>query len=422
LPRSSYNDKYDNEIQDFKILRGHSLAGIITTNYDNLLDELTDYKSYIGQTELLASSPIGVGEIYKIHGSINKPESIIITDEDYHNFNDKAQYLSAKLITLFIENPIFFIGYSLNDTDIRNIFNTIIHCFSDSEQTLLNKFSTKMFIIEYDEKVTLSISDYDYSENLKLIRITMSDFSIFYKALSKHRQLIPVKLMRKLKSDFCKFAETNIPTTTIQVMDLENERLSDKDLAIWIGTQKKVNELTGHVPITRDEIFTDIILDNLSCSANDILNNFFPTYKSNIAQTPPCKYISQATKIFPSNIVVPNYKSSLQKINHVNSIITDRSIKGIFKLNADLHLIIDYIACLSKDEIIIEDLKDKLEELLTEYPDIFEKAPKIFKGKAYKTQLRKAIRIYDYLKYGELAKKNIENVNKKNKSHEESSK
>ncbi|MGH4039057.1 MAG: SIR2 family protein [Sphaerochaeta sp.] len=415
-------NKYKDEIDDFKILRGNSIEGIITTNYDNLLEDLTQYESYVGQTELLASSPIGIGEIYKIHGAVNKPDSMVITKEDYDLFNDKAQYLSAKLITIFIENPIFFIGYSLNDSNIRKIIDTIIHCFDSTDTDLFHKFSQKLFFVNYEENSKLSISDLDYSDKLKLVKITVSDFSIVYKALLNHRQQIPVKTMRKLKKDFCKFTETNIPTTSVQVMNVDNEKLSDKDLAIWIGTQEKINKIEGHSPIPRDNIFLDIILDNIEgTNSDDILNNFFPTYSGNMEQTPPCKYIASATKEYPSDIVIPNYNDSLKKGNSFPSSIKDKSIKGIFASDKEFHLKLDYIAYLQEDQIDTDDLEFQLKDLFSKYPDIFEKIPEIIEdGKNYKTQLRKAIRIYDYKKYSEKAKINLNNL-KKNKSHEESS-
>ena len=50
-----------------------SIAGIITTNYDTLMEELFNgYKVYEEQDDLLFTQFAGIGEIYKIHGSINQ--------------------------------------------------------------------------------------------------------------------------------------------------------------------------------------------------------------------------------------------------------------------------------------------------------------------------------------------------------------
>lgn len=60
-----------------------------------------------------------MGEIYKIHGSCNNSESIVITENDYSVYNKRNAYLSAKLLTIFLEHPIIFLGYSLNDSNIK---------------------------------------------------------------------------------------------------------------------------------------------------------------------------------------------------------------------------------------------------------------------------------------------------------------
>jgi hypothetical protein len=44
---------------------------LITTNYDPLLEDLfPDYRSYVGQDELILADPAGVGEIYHVHGAM----------------------------------------------------------------------------------------------------------------------------------------------------------------------------------------------------------------------------------------------------------------------------------------------------------------------------------------------------------------
>ena len=66
-----------------------------------------------------------IGEIYKIHGCVTEPETIMITSEDYQMIEEKNKYLAAKLLTIFIEHPIVFIGYSINDEDIKIYYLTL---------------------------------------------------------------------------------------------------------------------------------------------------------------------------------------------------------------------------------------------------------------------------------------------------------
>ena len=98
---ASANTEYSEEI---KLLASLNVDGIITTNWDIFLEQLfPDYRKYIGQNELLFSNPQEIGEIYKIHGCASRPESLVLTSDDYAAFHEKNPYLAAKLITVFVE-------------------------------------------------------------------------------------------------------------------------------------------------------------------------------------------------------------------------------------------------------------------------------------------------------------------------------
>lgn len=122
---SSIDPKYSDEIG---ILSRLNVDGIITTNWDLLLENLfPDFKVFVGQSEMILSQPQMIAEIYKIHGSITKPSSLVLTSNDYESFQRMNPYLAAKLITLFVEHPIVFIGYSLSDTNIISLLRSVVH-------------------------------------------------------------------------------------------------------------------------------------------------------------------------------------------------------------------------------------------------------------------------------------------------------
>ena len=56
-----------------------NLSSIITTNYDCMLEDIFGFKPLVGN-DILLSNPYGA--LYKIHGSIDEPDKIIITHDD----------------------------------------------------------------------------------------------------------------------------------------------------------------------------------------------------------------------------------------------------------------------------------------------------------------------------------------------------
>jgi hypothetical protein len=114
---------------------------VITTNYDRLFEralavadkeprvvvytpELEATASYRDPT---AESPI----VFKIHGCISQPETLVITDEDYIQFvlrmSDKDPYDPVPLSLKFYLTgwTTVFVGYSLLDYNLRLLFKTL---------------------------------------------------------------------------------------------------------------------------------------------------------------------------------------------------------------------------------------------------------------------------------------------------------
>ncbi|MGE5673725.1 MAG: SIR2 family protein [Mycobacterium leprae] len=103
---------------------------VITTNFDYLLEEAWDRLNVINRPVMFADqltipTPDCGITLLKIHGDTNHPERMIVTEYDYDTFLDRyaliATYLAAQLIT----KTALFIGYSLDDYDFRQIWDTI---------------------------------------------------------------------------------------------------------------------------------------------------------------------------------------------------------------------------------------------------------------------------------------------------------
>jgi len=97
---------------------------IATTNFDKLAEELSGGEKCLSMAPGL---PIprsqSMTKVYHIHGSIDFPERMVLTSEDYFKFMNTETYFSKKLSTILHENTVVILGYSLGDTNLKSILN-----------------------------------------------------------------------------------------------------------------------------------------------------------------------------------------------------------------------------------------------------------------------------------------------------------
>ncbi len=169
-----YSDSLKKELE-IQALQRISPRAIITTNYDTLLEEIIFTQRcnvHIGQGGF-SENRCGDGtkmDLYKIHGCVTKPESIIITKEDYDNFSSKSKYLYSKLFTFFWEYPVIFIGYSITDRNIKDILTAMIEIMTEEQK---NEFLEHIWIVDYaksDEKERVEDKEIELS-NGKQIKV-----------------------------------------------------------------------------------------------------------------------------------------------------------------------------------------------------------------------------------------------------------
>ena len=104
---------------------------IITTNFDFLLEKSFESRSkntcvpIVGEDQLSISTPNNLVKIIKIHGDLNHPDKLILTEEEYDTFLNDNPLMATYVSNLLITKTPLFIGYSLDDPDFRGIWQII---------------------------------------------------------------------------------------------------------------------------------------------------------------------------------------------------------------------------------------------------------------------------------------------------------
>ncbi|MDE5862794.1 MAG: SIR2 family protein [Lachnospiraceae bacterium] len=400
---SILDKKYCNEVKKLSLISEKSISGVITTNYDCFMEKyLLGFKQYIGQSQLIFSAIQGIAEIYKIHGSIEKPDSIIINETDYLQFEKKSGYLAAKLMTIFMEYPIVFLGYSLSDMNIQNIISSIVNCLDDKQLQLLQD---RFVFVEYKkDKIGADVTPYTImidGKPLTMTRIVLSDFTLLYNAMENKRTKLPVRLLRRFKQELYDYTITNNATANMRVASIEDDRIKDDEFVLAIGKYSDFG-LKGLSGIESNEWYRDIVMDDLDFSADDLLDYAAPKLlKQNSGRLPVNKYVAQATKRFPQyeelarkqdfdNIISRTIKNNRKCLGNYES------VQQIWQQEKDsIEKATRLMAHLEEQKIDVDELEKILRKLFEEDINILQNVTA-----TARTNIRRLIMVYDYLKWG----------------------
>ncbi len=143
----------EEEYESFKMFLSKTKI-VLTTNYDELLEKSYDSFSenqkidrFIGQKGFLRENT-GWSELYKIHGCVTEPNSIVISEADYKKFDSNSVLISAKIISSLISAPIIFLGYSLKDVNVRKIIKDFASSIDNKDRV---SGTDRIILVEYEE-------------------------------------------------------------------------------------------------------------------------------------------------------------------------------------------------------------------------------------------------------------------------------
>jgi hypothetical protein len=407
LKTKRYEDVEQSNPEEIEWFKKIIINGIITTNWDNLLEELfQDFEVFVGQKGLLNSTVQGIAEIYKIHGSVSDFNTLVLTGEDYEDFNDKNLYLVAKLLTIIIEHPIIFLGYSISDENIRQILKSVSYCLSESGLSI-SKIEDKLFFVEpifdkskkdmYD-KTYITVGD----RNLPITVVRVKDYSEVYKVLAQYERKLSTRFLKQIISKLKEIVKSNDPSERISAIDITDEAdLENVDFAIGVGIREGIMKKIctyGYLPFAYDDLLEDIILDNKHYDPEKMVKLALPQIISRSHYTPFYKYLRKGNFLDkngnPTKEVHYKIRSRFDltgakfETKRVRELVAAGRTYYNYTLNPDA--LMAYIQVNGKN-VDLEMLRDLILSYINQLRN------ENFKQKS---RLRKVIRIYDWLKYG----------------------
>lgn len=147
-----------------KELMNFNPSSFITTNFDELLEDAAiqycqSFKSIACDSEVPSIN--GDRFILKVHGDI-RHRNIVFKEEDYLNYSENFRLIETLLKAIFSTNTVVFIGYGLNDYNIKLILNW-------AKTLLKDNFNKPIFIYTDDLPLTPENLLYQESKGLSVI-------------------------------------------------------------------------------------------------------------------------------------------------------------------------------------------------------------------------------------------------------------
>jgi hypothetical protein len=333
-----FKEDMADELKNLKKIR-KNIGSVITTNYDGLIENIFEFTKLIGNNILL-SNPYG--SVYKIHGCFENPDKIIITEKDYEVFDNKFELIRAQLLSLFIHNPIIFMGYSVGDDNIKKILKTIFS-YVEPNSDLATKIKNNFLLVEYGKEIDNElISEHDIvlegGLTIRINKIKTDNFSAIYNSISNLHLPVTALDIRKVQNIVKEiYGGGDIKVSITE--DLDTLKNGDKILAI--GSTKTISyhyetapELLSNYFKIIDESNTQLL--NLIDKYKIQSTQYFPIFgfeKINSDLKATAKL--QKQQIHNIDLFMRNMVPQCQiKHDSIDNVMKDEHISQSFKLNS----------------------------------------------------------------------------------------
>ena len=275
------------ELESFRKL-SDKVPAIITTNYDDFLETevFTDFKTLVYPDDYYFSGSDGYGEILKIHGTIDVPDSIVITAEDYSKLNSNSKIILSRLTYLMCYHPIIFIGYSLSDEEIHGLIYDLV---SSLKQTDIDRIKNRLILVSVTESLSRSFwnpkaIEFD-GKRIEVMNLEVPTLEVLFNYLDRITPVATPQEIRRYKTMIRNIVLSTDPTSRKIVLINEDSLDEMRYNAVMFGNADSINSMMKG--ITGYDI-SDVILDVLS-NRRGLLDSSKTAFTQWVNQNRVCK-------------------------------------------------------------------------------------------------------------------------------------
>ena len=330
---------------------------------------------------------------------------MIITTKDYDEFKKKYAYLTAELLTIFVEHPVVFLGYSVRDANITEILNSITECIG--YEKAIEKFENKLIFIEWDEDIkepemTMDRIPVTDSKYIKMKNFKVKDYHEIFQALSEKKSRYPISFLKKLKNDLYKMANNTDLDTLEKVKILPDEfNEEETEFVMGIALEERIKYIKPHLT----ELFEDVIFNKFDFPVDIMVEKALPDIlKHSSFSASVYKYLSEYSKPIPEfynhNKLPKTFSDFLTKkaLKYPQNMLEKYrklSVREFYKNeykepNGDLLK----FTLLEPNNINLDEFLEIIQALYYQL-----KNPLQHKHQTIRTDFRRLVKMYDFLKY-----------------------
>ena len=166
-------------------------------------------------------------KLYKLRGSVEQPDSLVLTEDDYETFFEDQVSISVVLQGYLARKTILFIGYDLAEPYFKQLYRKV--------SVPLDDFARRAYA--FGEAPSSKVSRWCKRHGIKLVE---ADATTFLEALA--RQLAArIQLPSDNPSPLYKKVPTPLPERPYKLLDY----YESKDAAIFFGRSQEIQTLTS---------------------------------------------------------------------------------------------------------------------------------------------------------------------------------